>query len=1102
MFAGRATFDRTDSLIKFLVDSGITASTLEAACNNIHYIHNFPRALIRKEAISRYFKFYGRDTPAQRALMTKTPMRSTVGTGVSSMNAAVVSAEENAKKNAKRPGGVNGAILQIDAFDPPFQHMWMKNTNNEEAAYGSSSHKKRVNSIEGYVDFIVASCMTSGFFLIFGRKDKTDMHRTVVKILAKWISLFGEGTLTEVRAAVDILSADTVEYIELLHTNTGKCVSAVKAPSGGKEHDHFTGHIEVTGRWIVVEAQANWNRLLALIESEVITELRARKLWFDAVVHARDMMLLRPAFNDPTKTRYEAGYRQPPDIARQIVMPFGTLVIGNLIVANNLNGPGCVAIYLHALHNSPTSISAYNCDTHHTAVLYSFKPVVKIPELSQEALDRIREDLILREVSEDSHPVSEEADRPTDLQAELESGVENGETKNANVTGRRMQLRSSDRDQLAQWVYTVIVHGSECDGTIAPHAVSHTRSSVSVIATNLRFDVDAAEGSNNCIYQLIDQLADAGRGEVVPSDDEGVRPPKPTIPSRSVCNSDERWIRSDKREIESIAVYKAQVALETDEQGRFIFPNKCIIYRVNVVHDYKWRLDPFENLIRWLECSRFTADSSRDSRTLDPGQVYAATPDIGLVLFFMGIIAVLRMYVFETDAVRAYLQAPSIDEDEIILMYDENLQRLGMPKYARIVSGFYGTLMAALGFDQFSDSVFKIEGWRKLDVARCMYIKYNERHSCYVYALHHSDNYTYACINKEAVYDEYAAVSKHMKLTPLAPVSNYLGMEWKRVNMMDGAECELGNVWLVRQRVNIEKMVAQHKHRADILNPRHRVRTQAFPSNGDDRKDIPVEKTVQCKDNQNVDYQKLTGSLNFIMRTRPSLKYEMRELAAHNHSPRVWDWERAIWFMEYLEHTKDMPLVLGGDKFEPQSVYDGALGTMDEHRSLYGGYTSIGPGAGAHDSCVKTLKCAITQIMEVEVYGLAAGCDANLYCRELANEMHIPIPRGLKVYCDNKAAMDWSQDITSMKGTRHFAKKLYRVKHLRKDGEISPMPIEGIVNAADKCTKVTVGEDFLFKTGTIQGHALVQGLNIPGVIEIVVPVKKKNRKEVSGDEVA
>ena len=214
---------------------------------------------------------------------------------------------------------------------------------------------------------------------------------------------------------------------------------------------------------------------------------------------------------------------------------------------------------------------------------------------------------------------------------------------------------------------------------------------------------------------------------------------------------DPKWIAAYKRECATINANHAQVALERKEAGEYIFPEKCIVYRVNVVHEYKWKLDPESvDTYRWLECTRFTADGSKEDRNISKIQVYAATPDISFILFWMGTIAVHRMYVFESDAVRAYLQAPNID-DAIVLMYDEFLQRLGMPKYARIISGFYDTLMAALGFDKFSDAVFKKEGWSKCDVARCMYIKYCEEYKVYIYAVHHSDNYTFASSCKEAM---------------------------------------------------------------------------------------------------------------------------------------------------------------------------------------------------------------------------------------------------------------------------------------------------------------------------------------------------------------
>ena len=408
-FAGRATFDRIDSLIKFLVDAGFAESTLLSACDNVNYIINFPRALVRKKAVCDYFRFYGRDSAALRAIMTKTAMRHPIG--ISEMDTSMNGSSKKHGSSAKPAPKIKGQVMQIDSFAPPFQNMLLKSDKTDDTAFrgsGGSSHKQKINSMEGYSDFVLVSCSASGFNLLYGRKSKADVHALVISVIQKWNSLFGEGMLREVRAAVDFLQDETIEYIEKQKTDTDGCVVAIKAPSGAKEHCHFTGHIEVSGRWLQVEAQCNWNRLLVLIAKEIISEKNARKLWFAAVVHAREVMLLRPALNDATITRYEAGYGKPPDMAKEVHMPFGTLVVGTMVVSNNPNGPGCVAIYLHALRNSPTSVSAYNCDTKKSVVLYSFKPMVTIPELTQEALDQIRENSSWKPI--DSDPVSDNMD--------------------------------------------------------------------------------------------------------------------------------------------------------------------------------------------------------------------------------------------------------------------------------------------------------------------------------------------------------------------------------------------------------------------------------------------------------------------------------------------------------------------------------------------------------------------------------------------------------------------------------------------------------------------------------------------------------------------
>ena len=95
------------------------------------------------------------------------------------------------------------------------------------------------------------------------------------------------------------------------------------------------------------------------------------------------------------------------------------------------------------------------------------------------------------------------------------------------------------------------------------------------------------------------------------------------------------------------------------------------------------------------------------------------------------------------------------------------------------------------------------------------------------------------------------------------------------------------------------------------------------------------------------------------------------------------------------------------------------------------------------------------------MYGIGAGCDANLYYTNICYELHnIQIPEILKVRCDNKAGIDWSKGVGSMKGSRHFSIKLYRIRHLIKARRSFLKHVKGFINPADKLTKTTVGEGF------------------------------------------
>ena len=581
------------------------------------------------------------------------------------------------------------------------------------------------------------------------------------------------------------------------------------------------------------------------------------------------------------------------------------------------------------------------------------------------------------------------------------------------------------------------------------------------------------------------------------------RPLMPSVPKRSACYKDKRWNEAYLREMRTIRDNNTQVELIVDKKtGNYVFPVGCVVYRINVVHEYKWKIDPADGMYKWLECAGFTADASVDARPFKRDELYAETPDGSLVMFYLNLCASKGWHLLETDAVRAYLQAPSIDTDTVVI-YPNFLVELGMPKCALLKKGLYGTVMAALGYQQFSDDIFHKNGWGKLEVARGLYIIMDSPGVVGAMCLRHSDNYAWASSSLERLTVEVEKIGKSIKMTGLQSLDVFLGMKIERINTKKGGIRDLlGDVILARQTSCIMDMHEKHASTRLQYNPNKKERKVAAPSETESSMNAP-DGIELLNEDERKEYMGITGEIVWITgRTRPSIRFESRDLSSKNTSPTRNDMRRAVWMMDFLLYTKDMPLALGGSIIDPGAVADCSLGTAEESRSVIGGFSTLCEKSGAILTFVKVLKCAITQIMEGEVYAAVEAADLTIYMNNLCAETAVEIPPVRQVYCDNKSGIDWLHGAVAMKGTKHYAKKLYRGRHLQAEGYINTQYIESIRNASDKLTKRTFGKDHVYKTAVIQGHGLLQALTarVAGVWSTEVPVIVSRNKRLLDDE--
>ena len=105
------------------------------------------------------------------------------------------------------------------------------------------------------------------------------------------------------------------------------------------------------------------------------------------------------------------------------------------------------------------------------------------------------------------------------------------------------------------------------------------------------------------------------------------------------------------------------------------------------------------------------------------------------------------------------------------------------------------------------------------------------------------------------------------------------------------------------------------------FNPTRRVRQTRLPANAlDDDSCLSEPKVVLLSDKIASDYRSLVGATNWICTLRMDCKFPQHVVAGHMQYPRVWDMYCAIWYLKYLVHTADYPLVLGGPIIDPQCM--------------------------------------------------------------------------------------------------------------------------------------------------------------------------------------
>jgi hypothetical protein len=478
---------------------------------------------------------------------------------------------------------------------------------------------------------------------------------------------------------------------------------------------------------------------------------------------------------------------------------------------------------------------------------------------------------------------------------------------------------------------------------------------------------------------------------------------------------------------------------------------------------------------RWLEVVRAVVDGSSDHRRED---VYAETPDRAVLLLMVSVGASIGEMAVTGDAVRAYLNAEALDRNLVVI---SSKYMVDIPKVGVLNKGLYGTLKGALGWEKWIEG--KVCGdmeFVKCDLSRSIYTK--EVNGQMVRMFRHSDDFRISSKGSDELTSVSEMLSGMVRMSPWVECKRFLGLTFEYLQQSEKFS-DGGNMVVVRGSDKIDELVQEYGYLKAIYNMKGKMRVVPLPLSFIKKdEELEGEYGVALDASGKKIYLGLVGKIGYIA---TSLRWDVRfgylVLSRRLASPREWEMFLAVWVMEYLGGTRDMPLILGGKGVDMKCFSDASFGILEERRSVKAHLLRTGEKSGAVFVSSGAIKNAVTSIWEAEVNAASDAVDTILYAGNVGRELRYPVGEIGKVMVDNESAIAWLGGAHVSTTTKHVETRLFRMKHLVQDRLVDVEYVRSEENVSDVLTKSLPAKKFRELVRDLMGHEMVRGMEVRGV---------------------
>ena len=465
---------------------------------------------------------------------------------------------------------------------------------------------------------------------------------------------------------------------------------------------------------------------------------------------------------------------------------------------------------------------------------------------------------------------------------------------------------------------------------------------------------------------------------------------------------------------------------------------------------------------RWVNKVRLVADGRAQK---SPGNTYASTPSREELLSLIQIAATLDWDYVHVDEKRAFLSAKYTPDQKAYAIVK------GDPNWYEILGALYGLRSSPRDYQQKQiASMVEDQGFIRLGMCANIFFKVVNRQIVIVYT-YVDDFFGLGSCKKETEEVVRILRTRIQTTEPIWNATKILGINLERkrdknailVSMTDKIGETYEKLW-----PKCEKFANNRsKKTVPIPMQNYCVADEDIDKLSDELKEPLSEDLINL-------YMALIGSFIWIAGIRFDIVFATVYLSWFTQNPRKIHLNSAVYLLQYLFYSKDVPLVLGGKEFLKLIGFtDASVGTGKYGRTVMGEILKLNYIGGAISAkSTATVNAPLSSFhseLESFVY-MFKSMDRVI---NILTELMVIFDQTSEMWADNEAMIGFVKGECVAKGCRNMRLKMFNIREKYQTSGMKLGHMSGVLIPSDKMTKLQTTDEHLKFLFEVLGHGLI-----------------------------